>query len=152
MIKYMLARGMHYTSIGARDYARWSQIMIDEFGAGIKPSIRHICKWSPMLPGIMNSNREAKINCWEFMGCGLQMKEDLKGSDWGALCPAFTDENLKGLHGGQMRGRACGLVARTHCGGTRQETSRQKHALCSSCDFRALVIDEENGNKITLLS
>ena len=152
VIKYMLAQGMHYTSIGARDYARWSQMMIDEFGPGIKPSIRHIRKWSLMLPGIMNCGREAKINCWEFMGCGLHLKGYCKDAGEGALCPAFFDENLKGLHGGQNAGRACWLIPGTLCGGARQETSGQKHTLCLSCDFYALVIDEENGNKITLLS
>jgi hypothetical protein len=102
LIKHILAQGMYYTSIGVRDYAEWSQMLIDEFGPGIEPSIRHIRKWSLMLPEIMNAGSESKINCWEFMGCGLHMNGDVKGSGEVALCPASLDQIRKGMHGGKM--------------------------------------------------
>ena len=152
LIKHILAQGMYYTSIGVRDYAEWSQMLIDEFGADIKPSIRHIRKWSLTLPGIMNRGRESKINCWEFMGCGLNINRDFIGAAQGPHCPACFDQSRKGMHGGQNAGRACWLVSGTLCGGARQETDRQKHDICIPCDFYALVIDEESGNKITPLS
>jgi len=152
LIKHILAQGMYYTSIGVRDYAQWAQMLLDEFGTGIKPSIRHIRKWSLMLPEIMNAGSESKINCWEFMGCGLHMNRDVKGFGEVALCPASLDQIRKGMHGGQNAGRACWLVSGTLCGGARQETAAQKSEACVSCDFYALVIDEENGDKITLLS
>ena len=152
LIKHILAQGMYYTSIGVRDYAQWAQMLLDEFGTEIKPSIRHIRKWSLILPETMNVCRESKINCWEFMGCGLHMNRDLIGDGEAALCPACCDKKRKGLHGGKNAGRACWLVSGTLCGGTRQETDKQKHDICMPCDFYALVIDEENGGKITLLS
>jgi len=143
---------MYYTSIGVRDYAQWAQMLIDEFGAEIKPSIRHIRKWSLILPEIMDVGSESKINCWEFMGCGLHMNRDFKGAAEVALCPASLDHIRMGMHGGHNAGRACWLVSGTLCGGSRQETDVQKSAACISCDFYALVIDEENGDKITLFS
>jgi hypothetical protein len=152
LIKHIVAQGMYYTSIGVRDYAEWSRMLIDEFGPEIKPSIRHIRKWSLILPEIMNCGREPRINCWEFMGCGLHVNGDFIGPGEVALCPACSDKKRKGLHGGKNAGRACWLVSGTLCSGTRQETAKQKHAMCIPCDFYALVIDEEDGNKITPLS
>jgi len=152
LIKHILAQGMYYTSIGVKDYAQWAQMLIDEFGTDIKPSIRHIRKWSLTLPEMMNVGRESKINCWEFMGCGLHIKSGFIGGSEAVLCPACGDKQRKGLHGGKNAGRACWLVSGTLCGGTKQGTAKQKHDICIPCDFYALVIDEENGNEITPLS
>jgi hypothetical protein len=151
-IKHILAQGMYQTSIGVRDYAEWSQMLVDEFGPEIKPSIRHIRKWSLILPEMMNEGRESKINCWEFMGCGMHMNSDVKDAGKVAICPVSLDQIRKGMHGGQNAGRACWLVSGTLCNGARQVTAAQKSEACNSCDFYALVIDEENGDKITLLS
>ena len=148
--KNIINQGIHYTNTGIRDYETWSQMFLDTFGPAIKPNIKYIRMWSLLIPDMINYGRQSKLNCWEFMGCGLHANSDHLCIDEGACCPVSFAKQLNGLHGGQKAGRSCWLVLRTLCRGTRQETLRQKQEICSSCDFYSLVADEEDGKELKL--
>ncbi len=82
-----------------------------------------------------------KQNCWEFKQCGRESGganvEEL------GVCPAATDEQLRGVHDGKNAGRACWVVAGTFCEGEPQGTFVEKYASCTQCDFYDLVLKEE---------
>ena len=83
----------------------------------------------------------SKKNCWEFKDCGREpngAKVDKHGT-----CPASTENNLDGVHGGINAGRACWIVAGSMCDGTIQGTFAQKYQDCKKCDFFNNVKKEE---------
>lgn len=84
-----------------------------------------------------------KQNCWEFKKCGREPGG--KNVQEFGICPATTDERLKGVHGGKSAGRACWVLAGTLCGGNVQGTFAQKYKNCEVCDFFKKVRQEENG-------
>ncbi|MHB8883143.1 MAG: two-CW domain-containing protein [Thermodesulfovibrionales bacterium] len=77
------------------------------------------------------------LNCWEFMKCGKASKSQ---SD---LCPAATEVMADKLNRGKNGGRMCWAVAGTHCHGGIQGAYAEKILLCSDCDFRTKVLEEE---------
>ncbi|MBI5640298.1 MAG: hypothetical protein HZA17_07735 [Nitrospirae bacterium] len=77
------------------------------------------------------------LNCWEFKKCGSESKKGL------GICPAFTETKAHRLNRGKNGGRICWAVTGTHCNGEKQGTYAQKVLLCSDCDFRRKVKDEE---------
>ncbi len=81
-----------------------------------------------------------KLNCWEFMKCGRGPDSVGRG---GEVCPAATEKRLDTIHGGSNSGRACWVVAGTHCGGTVQGTHARKLLACKRCDFYRKVHREE---------
>lgn len=83
----------------------------------------------------------AKLNCWEFKKCGRQ-PGGRNALELG-VCPAVTDKELDGLHGGENAGRACWLVAGTMCNGEIQGTFAQKYGNCERCDFFRAVTEKE---------
>ncbi len=86
-----------------------------------------------------------KQNCWEFMKCGRGIGDPLtKGKE---LCQAAKEKRLHRFHGGNNSGRACWVVAGTHCGGTVQGSFAKKITACKRCDFYAKVHHEE-GDKV----
>ena len=87
------------------------------------------------------SDRQTKVNCWEFMNCGRQPQGRLV-HDLGE-CPAALEERLDGEHDGVNAGRACWVVAGTLCGGAVQGTFAEKYKNCEQCDFYKSVYDEE---------
>lgn len=82
-----------------------------------------------------------RINCWEYKACGREPGG--KVAVHKGVCPAATEQNFSGLHGGRASGRACWLVAGTLCGGKPQGTFAQKIGTCEMCDFFRKVRDEE---------
>lgn len=83
----------------------------------------------------------AKQNCWEFKNCGRQAG-GAKALELGT-CPAATDTSSSGLNNGKNGGRICWAVAGTFCGGKVQGEYAQKRLSCVSCEFYALVKNEE---------
>jgi len=67
------------------------------------------------------------------------------------VCPAATDERLKGLHGGKNAGRACWVIAGTFCEGKVQGTFAQKYQDCTQCEFFRQVRMEEGSDYQTSL-
>jgi hypothetical protein len=55
------------------------------------------------------------------------------------VCPAATDSQYDGLHGGTNAGRACWLVAGTMCKGEVQGTFAHKYKDCAICDFYCMM-------------
>lgn len=82
-----------------------------------------------------------KKNCWEHKKCGRQPGGEHE-KDLG-ICPATTEKNLDGIHGGKNAGRACWVVAGTLCKGQVQGSFAQKYKNCDACDFYQSVKKEE---------
>ncbi len=80
-----------------------------------------------------------KMNCWEFMKCGNGNKNGL------GTCPAITDHRADLTNKGKNGGRICWAVDGTHCFGKRQGTYAEKVLVCSDCEFRQMVQEEERG-------
>ena len=78
-----------------------------------------------------------KQNCWEFMKCGAGKKHGL------GICPAITESKAHALNNGKNGGRICWAVSGTLCNGTVQGTYAEKVLICSECDFRRTVQEEE---------
>lgn len=76
-------------------------------------------------------------NCWEFKKCGRETKNEL------GICPAVTEIKAHELNRGENGGRICWSVAGTYCYRKLQGTYAQKVLLCSACDFRLKVQEEE---------
>lgn len=89
----------------------------------------------------------SKLNCWEFKKCGREAG-GAKSNELG-VCPATTNADLNGVHGGKNAGRSCWIVAGSMCGGQLQGTFAQKYHNCKICDFYQAVKDEE-GSKFEL--
>ena len=85
--------------------------------------------------------REYRLNCWEFKKCGRQPGGE-KEKELGR-CPASAEVRLDGVHNGVNAGRACWVVAGTHCGGKTQGTYAMKFENCEQCDFYQKVKNEE---------
>jgi len=83
----------------------------------------------------------AKVNCWDFKGCGRQQGGE-HTRDLG-ICPASTETKLNGVHGGRNSGRACWIVSGTYCDGNVQGTFAQKEENCVRCGFYKQVRSEE---------
>ncbi len=82
----------------------------------------------------------AKVNCWEYKKCG---REFMTAGTTQPGCPAALEGKLDQVHGGLRGGRACWVVAGTHCGGKLQGTFAKKYNQCEKCDFYELVKHEE---------
>ena len=67
-----------------------------------------------------------KMNCWEFLKCGLRGK-----------CKASTYKLLDGVHGGTNGGRACWVVKATLCGTVHSKKN------CQECEFYISVLRDE---------
>jgi hypothetical protein len=151
LLKDMVARGIHYDSVGVKDYLKWSRKLFDDYGDEIKPIIKEIRKWSIAIAASYEKSRAPKINCWEFMGCsGLQMSRSVLPFKRSVVCPAALENKFDGLYGGEKAGRACWMVSNTQCNGTVQKTFEQKYRTCLSCDFYRLTMEEEEDNFITI--
>jgi hypothetical protein len=149
-MKDMVARGMHYTTMGITSYGEWSRKMLEAFGNPIALHLKEIRTWSLTLPYISGGVR-AKLNCWEFMGCGLEIpKTSLKIFHF-RPCPVSVEANLDGIHGGKNAGRACWVVLHTKCYGAVQNTYEQKFETCPSCDFYRSVVEEEANDILALM-
>jgi len=85
-----------------------------------------------------------KQNCWEFNRCGRGPDDTEEGGQ--ERCPAATEQRLAGVHGGTNSGRACWVVAGTHCGGKAQGTHAAKQGGCEQCAFYQQVAREEGAN------
>jgi len=73
-------------------------------------------------------------NCWEYMNCGSKGQK---------ICPARTETRAHKLNRGTNGGRVCWAVAGTRCFGKVQGTYAEKVLICSDCDFRRTVEEEE---------
>lgn len=78
-----------------------------------------------------------KQNCWEFMKCSAGKNHGL------GICPAKTEIKAHNLNNGRNGGRICWAVAGTLCYGKVQGTYAEKVLICSDCDFRRTVQEEE---------
>jgi hypothetical protein len=149
-LKDIVARGMSYNSLGTRDYLEWSEKMLNDYGMEIKPFIKDIRRWSVAIPLSTEDDRMPKINCWQFMGCGLQMKGNLLTFRKPYVCPVLSEKKFDGIHGGKNAGRACWMISHTICNGTRQDSLELKYKTCTICDFYRLVMEDEENNFIGL--
>lgn len=66
-------------------------------------------------------------------------------------CPSATEKKLDGVHLGRNAGRSFWAVAGTLCGGQVRGTFAMKMAKCESCEFFALVKEEEKENFESLI-
>ena len=82
-----------------------------------------------------------KINCWEYMGCGLEPGG--KNSAEKGVCPAASDRSFSGINSGKNAGRFCWAVTGTHCDSERQGCFSDKRKQCHKCDFFHMVAAEE---------
>lgn len=82
-----------------------------------------------------------KKNCWEFFNCGRQPTGALV--DALGVCPAAIEIRTDGINSGQNGGRACWALAQTLCAGRNQGSPAEKMSLCMKCEFRKLVVQEE---------
>jgi hypothetical protein len=89
---------------------------------------------------------KVKLNCWEHKKCGRQPGGH-KVQELG-VCPATTNSELNGAHGGTNAGRACWVVAGSLCGGKIQGTYAKKLLNCWRCDFMNAVKREEDPNPL----
>ena len=78
-------------------------------------------------------------NCWEYMKCGRDGSNNL------GICPAVTEAKAHAVNRGKNGGRVCWAVSGTYCLGKVQGTYAQKVMICSDCDFRKKVQEEERG-------
>lgn len=81
------------------------------------------------------------LNCWEFKKCGRE-PGGKKAGELG-ICPATTNADLDGVHGGKNGGRSCWVVAGSLCGGKIQGSYAQKLSNCWKCEFMNAVKKEE---------
>ena len=75
-------------------------------------------------------------NCWEYMNCRNGRKSQ-------ETCPAMTEMRAHRLNRGTNGGRVCWAVEGTRCYGKVQGTYAEKVLICSDCDFRRTVEEEE---------
>jgi len=143
LLKDTVVNGIYYNSIGVIDYTIWSKIMLDYFGPEIEKDLKDIRKWSVAIPSSMHNSFSEKLNCWEFMGCGLENNGKHINTNTGDACPACLEKKLEGIHGGKNAGRACWIVLNTMCCGEIQETYEDKCKVCVTCDFYRTVKEEE---------
>jgi hypothetical protein len=71
------------------------------------------------------------------MKCG---GNGIKGQE---ACPAKTETRAHRLNSGNNAGRVCWAVAGTRCYGKVQGTYAEKVLICSECNFRTTVQEEE---------
>ena len=142
LLKEMVARGIYYDRLGVHDYAIWSEMMIDYYGTEVTKDIREIRKWSILIPWVHDIS-VSRLNCWEFMGCGLQLRGKRVRAEDSALCPAARETRFNGVHGGENAGRACWMVPNTHCNRTFQGSREEKTSCCINCAFYRSVQEEE---------
>lgn len=88
-----------------------------------------------------------KMNCWEFKKCGRE-PGGAKAAEMG-VCPASTNEQLDGIHGGTKGGRACWALVGTLCGGKVQGSFAMKCESCMQCEFYKLVINEQGKDRVS---
>jgi hypothetical protein len=85
-----------------------------------------------------------KQNCWEYKKCGRE-SNGVKVKELG-ICPATTNTQLNGTHGGKFAGRTCWITKATLCKGEVQHNFGRKFEKCLKCDFYNLVKKEEGTN------
>lgn len=83
----------------------------------------------------------AKLNCWEYNGCGRAFTST--DGDVQNACPASVESILDGIHGGLCAGRSCWTVAGTMCNDLPMGTYAQKFKNCMKCDFYNEVREQE---------
>ncbi len=81
-----------------------------------------------------------KLNCWEFHKCGRELKTGLHEKN---ACPVSTEIRLNKVHDGYQAGRACWVIAGTHCRGEVQGDFARKYSNCEKCEFYRRVKLEE---------
>ena len=148
LLKDIVGKGIYYNSIGIKDYMPWSKMMLDYFGSEIEQSIKDIRMWSVVISASADNRSVLKLNCWEFMGCGLQNEGSVLNTNATDICPAYLEKKLDGIHGGNNAGRACWVVSHTMCSGRVQETYEKKFKACVICDFYRCVKEEEDNKFI----
>jgi hypothetical protein len=88
---------------------------------------------------------KTKLNCWEYKKCERQ-PGGKRARELG-VCPATTEQQLNGTHGGKNAGRACWVVAGSLCGGRLQGTYAKKLLNCWRCEFmNAVKLEEEESS------
>jgi hypothetical protein len=85
-----------------------------------------------------------KINCWEFVGCG----RELRGESVQGVCKASIDTSVDGVNKGKNGGRICWAISGTFCGDRIQGRFAKKLLSCKSCDFFRTVKYEEGSKFI----
>jgi len=73
------------------------------------------------------------------------MKCGRDGANNPNICPAVTEKKAHAVNRGKNGGRVCWAVAGTYCAGKVQGTYAEKVLICSDCDFRKKVQEEERG-------
>ena len=81
------------------------------------------------------------LNCWEYQGCGRE-PGGRRAGELGS-CPASTETELDGTHGGANGGRACWMIDDTLCGGRPSGPHEHKIHECRKCAFRSRVQVEQ---------
>jgi hypothetical protein len=147
-VKDYVIRGIYYDSIGVKDYGTWTNMILDDFGPDTRRYIRDIRKWSILLQQTADDGKNKKINCWEFMGCGLYAKRNSALSSSSGTCPAALEKRFDGMHGGMNAGRACWVIPHTMCGNTIQGAFEEKCGVCMTCDFYISVLEEEGNTAL----
>ena len=148
LLKDIVGKGIYYNSIGIKNYMPWSKMMLDHFGSEIKQSIKDIRMWSLVISASADNRSVLKLNCWEFMGCGLQNEASVLNTNARDICPAYLEKKLDGIHGGNNAGRACWVVSNTMCSSSVQENYEKKFKACVMCDFYRCVKEEEDNKFI----
>ncbi len=87
-----------------------------------------------------------KLNCWEFMKCGREVRG--KKADKLGICIAAADLSFDGINSGNCGGRVCWAVAGTLCDGRVQGTFAEKRNSCLNCDFYKQVQKEEGSSNL----
>lgn len=83
----------------------------------------------------------SKQNCWEFFNC--ERRPDGSLTEALGVCPAATETRTDGINSGDNGGRACWALAQTFCTGRNQGSLAEKMSHCMKCEFRKLVVQEE---------
>lgn len=84
---------------------------------------------------------DKRLNCWEYMGCGLEPGGLNAGLD--KICPAALDQSFSGINSGKNAGRFCWAVPGTLCLKDQQGHYLEKREKCKACDFYHMVLAEE---------
>jgi len=90
-----------------------------------------------------------KLNCWEFMKCGLGPGGGNNTAEPG-LCSAVTNQDADGINGGTNGGRICWAIAGSFCLKQSGGMFAQKKPNCMMCGFYELVLKEEGSSIFSL--
>ncbi len=84
---------------------------------------------------------DARLNCWEFYGCGREPGG--ANCEQMGVCPAAIETERLGPNRGTGYGRYCWRSAGTLCGGRVQGSYLAKARDCRRCPFYELVKQQE---------